>query len=344
MLHVVFGGHNIRLHLLLGDVRWEGACGRHCAFIEGALRAVAIVTAVAQEDGSLLAHRIIRAIDARPVEHDFQIALLCVAAHGGPMVRFAFGDCGHEPPGDDRQARTVFGSIRVDTTHQVVLLIGHDPRARGRAVVPRCGVAIVSGFHGAVAIVAAVGFGVAVVEAAAAVVVVAVNDPILPLRLIIHCGAMRIVPPEAHARCDKDAVNFVAHDRNRRPVGDGDVVKPAHGRAAESAVRRLNEVVAMAGLVVDPGDPAIRVGAEGVLRRRVGVSARVRRGGLDDADVQGLAVRLTHDLVERAIVGRIQRARGTVRGHAGITGSGVDVTGTFRSGQSTTGSPFGQQA
>ena len=125
----------------------------------------------------------------------------------------------------------------------------------------------------------------------------------------------------------------MAHDGNRRHVGNRDVVKPTHGRAAESAAGRLDEVVAMAGLVVEGGDPAVGVGAEGVLRGRVGVSARIRRGGLDDADVQGLAVRLAHNLVQRAVVGGIKRARGTVRGHTRGAGCGIDVTGAFRPGR-----------
>ena len=101
---------------------------------------------------------------------------------------------------------------------------------------------------------------------------------------------------------------------------------------------RLVEVVALAGLVVDAVDDADRVGAEGVLRGRVGVSARIRdrrRDGLDDADVQGLAVRLALDLVERAVVGGVQRARGAVGGHAGGAGRGVDVTRALRPGRST---------
>src|SRR5438270_918686 len=48
---------------------------------------------------------------------------------------------------------------------------------------------------------------------------------------------------------------------------------------------------------------------------RVGASAciRYRRSDrLNDADVQGLAVRLAQDLVERAVVGSVQRSRGAV--------------------------------
>ena len=55
--------------------------------------------------------------------------------------------------------------------------------------------------------------------------------------------------------------------------------------------------------------------------------------GLDDADVQGLAVRLAQDLVERAIIGSVQRARRAVGGHAGVAGGGIDVTRAFGPGQ-----------
>ena len=107
-VHVVLGRHDIGLHLLVKLLRRHGVGGRHRAFIEGALRAVAVVAAVAQEDGSLLAHRVIGVVgilDARSVELDLQIALLRVAAHGSPVVRFAVHRGGHESPGDDRQVR-----------------------------------------------------------------------------------------------------------------------------------------------------------------------------------------------------------------------------------------------
>ena len=56
-LHSVLGSHDIGLHELVGGVGRERAGGRHRAFVESALRAVAVVAAIAQEDGSLLAHR-----------------------------------------------------------------------------------------------------------------------------------------------------------------------------------------------------------------------------------------------------------------------------------------------
>src|SRR5204862_2404729 len=108
-----------------------------------------------------------------------QGAPLRVAAHGGPVVRFALGHRGHESPGDIRQVWAAFGSICCDTTHQVVLLVRHDPRAGRRPVIPSAGVTVVGGFHGAVVVVAAVDLGVAVIEAAAGIVMPAVNEPIL---------------------------------------------------------------------------------------------------------------------------------------------------------------------
>ena len=50
----------------------------------------------------------------------------------------------------------------------------------------------------------------------------------------------------------------------------------------------------------------------------------------DNADVHRLAIRLAQHLVERAVVGGVQRARGAVGGHAGVAGGGVDVTWAFR--------------
>src|SRR5262249_32197062 len=120
-------------------------------------------------------------------------------------------------------------------------------------------------------------------------------------RLIVNRGALRVILTEAHSRRDENAISLVAHDRNRRHVGNREVIKTTHSWAAESAARRLDKVVVLGRLVVDFSDPAVSVGAEGVLRGRVGVSASIRdrrRAGLDDTDVQGLAVGLAQDLIE----------------------------------------------
>ncbi len=123
----------------------------------------------------------------------------------------------------------------------------------------------------------------------------------------------------------------------------GRVLNPPLGRALECSRGRLIEVVALAGLVIKSGDPAERVGTEGILRCRVSVATPVRRGGLNDADFQGLAVRLAHDLVERAVVRGRQRARRAVGGHARGAGSGVDVTRTFLPGRNIASNPGNQQ-
>ena len=87
-------------------------------------------------------------------------------------------------------------------------------------MIPRRRVAVVGSFHGAVVIVAAVDLGIAVVEAAAGVEVETVNDPVLSLRLIVDCSALHVILPEAHARLNENTVDLVAHDRNRRHIGD----------------------------------------------------------------------------------------------------------------------------
>ena len=205
------------------------------------------------------------------------------------MVRFAFGDGGHESPVDTGQIWASFGSIRIDAADEVVFLVGHDPRSIITSVIPGACVAVVGGFHRSVIVVAAVSLGVAIIKAAAGVEVQAINHPILSLRLIVNRGAFRVVDADAHARLDKDAIELVAHDRKRGHVRDGDIVKSTQCRAAESAARRLSQVIVMSGLVVDGGDPANCVGAELVLRCRISVSARIRnwrRGGLDNADVR----------------------------------------------------------
>ncbi len=56
----------------------------------------------------------------------------------------------------------------------------------------------------------------------------AVNDPLLSLRLVVYCGALGVVHAEAHARLDEDAVRIVAHDRHRCHVGDREVVVATH--------------------------------------------------------------------------------------------------------------------
>jgi hypothetical protein len=89
-------------------------------------------------------------------------------------------------------------------------------------------------------------------------------------------------------------------------------------------------------LIVDDADPAIGAGAEPILCGCVGVSARIgnwRGSRLDNTNVQSLAVRLAQNLVQGAVIGRIQRARSAMCGGTGVTGRSVDVAGALRPGR-----------
>ena len=111
-------------------------------------------------------------------------------------MRCTVSGCGHETPVDALQSLAeLVVRIRVHAADKVVLLVGHDPRTGAVAVVPGALGTEVSGLHGAVAVIAAVGLGVAVVEAASGVVMVAADDPVLAFSLVVNCGAVGIVPP-----------------------------------------------------------------------------------------------------------------------------------------------------
>src|SRR6202012_4780301 len=123
------------------------------------------------------------------------------------------------------------------------------------------------------AIVIVVGLGVAVVEAAAAVVVGAVEDRVLALRVVPGGDVPGAVVPVAVARGGVGAVRLVAADRDLSRGGVGSAV----GAAGRPAAGRVGEVVAVAGLVVDLRDDAGGAGAEGVLRGGVRDAAGAER-------------------------------------------------------------------
>src|SRR5581483_10856852 len=176
----VSGRDDVRLDRSLR--RSGRVAGGHSALIEGALCAVAVVAAGAQDDGALLAHRVVaRDIRPRAVVERGQGSGLRVAALDRPVVRAAVDDGGGVPVVDRRVVGVV---ARVDSGEQAVLQVRVDPRAVAGAVAPYPDVAEGDRFHGAVAVVAAVGLGVAVVEAAAAVVVRAVEDGVLALGVV----------------------------------------------------------------------------------------------------------------------------------------------------------------
>src|SRR5581483_3764614 len=118
--------------------------------------------------------------------------------------------------------------------------VGHDPRAVAGAVAPDLDVAEVDGLHGAVAIIVVVRLGIAVVEAAATVVVRAVEHRVLALRVVTRRDTAGRVVTVAVTSRDVDPVRLVAVQRSGRGSGDGETVR-ASGRAAG---RRVGEVVA----------------------------------------------------------------------------------------------------
>ena len=161
-----------------------------------------------------------------------------------------------------------------------------------------------------------------------------VDDVVDTFRFVVDRDAGCIVVAEPHARHDVHAVSLVAADRNWRHVRDRLGIECALRRTRKLwAGRRLVEVVALTGLVVNKIDDANRIGAERILPSRVGVSARIwnwRRDRLDDADIHGLAVGLTLHLIEAAVVGSVQRTRGAVGGHTGSARAAIDVTRPLR--------------
>lgn len=177
-------------------------------------------------------------------------------------------------------------------------------------------------FHVAVASIQTVRLGIAIVEAAGAVIVRAVKNRIHALRRVAYGRPANGVVAVAGARRHEDAVRLLAVQRGRRADRAGEVVVAVALGTLEAAGRRLREVVPAAGLVVDDGDEAGRAGAEGVLRGGVGHAA----GGQRRDGGRGIVGAALH-LVERAAEGAVQGARGAVRGDAGRAASGVDVAG-----------------
>src|SRR5579871_713047 len=260
----VSGRGDVGLHRVLGGVGGVDAC--HDAFVEGAGRALAVVAADAQDDRAFLVHRVVARGPRAAVERR-QASGLGVAAADGPEVRAALDDRGGEAVVDRRVVAVV---ARVHPAEQAVLQVGHDPRTVAGAVAPGRLVAEVDGLHVTVAGVGVAGLRVAVVEAAAGVVVGAVEDRVLALGVVTGGDAAGGVVAVAGAGRDEHAVDLVAAQKRRRRGGVREVVRPA-GRAAR---RGLSQVVAASRLVVNDRDVAVRAGAERVLRGGVGHAAR----------------------------------------------------------------------
>ncbi len=133
------------------------------------------------------------------------------------------------------------------------------------SAIPGSRISKIERFHRAVVIVTAIGLRVAVVEAATCIEVLSVDDPVFSFRLIVDCCALRIIMAQAHSRLNESAVDLMAHDGDWSHVGDGKVVGSAQSRAAETTARRLREVVVLRRLIVDRGDPAVRIRAKVIL-------------------------------------------------------------------------------
>ena len=78
---VITSRDDVRLDCLIGLVCGEGVRRGHSTFIECALRRIAVIAAIAEEDSALLAHWIVCGVDARAAEHDGERTFLRIAAH-----------------------------------------------------------------------------------------------------------------------------------------------------------------------------------------------------------------------------------------------------------------------
>ena len=175
----------------------------------------------------------------------------------------------------------------------------------------------------AVASISISGLGVAVVEAAFAVVVGPVEDRVDALRRVAGSYAASGVVAVAGAGRYKDTIRLLPVQRDRGTDRTGKVVVAIGLRAAGGAAgRTLGEVITAAGLVVNDSDDAGRAGAEGVLSGSIGdpTGGQRRDGG------RGKVGTALH-LVEGAGVGVVQSASGAVRGDAGRAAGGVDIAG-----------------
>ena len=295
---------------------------RHHPLIEGAGRAIAVVAAIAHLDGALLVHRVIGAVllgtGTHPGIEGLQTAVLRVAAFQLPEIAAAAAEhAGHETPVDGGVG---FVDAGVVAGEEPRLHVRHDPGAGARPAAPAGGGAEIDALHRAGAHRQSVGRGIAVIEAAAVGIMLAVHHRMDAGGLVVDRQVARIVVAETHARHDVDAIGLVAAaDGDGRHVGDGLGVEGALVRAGiERARRRLHQIIALARLVVDAVDVTQRARAETILRRRIGEAAG------DDADIQQPSVGALH-LIERAAIARRQGSHRRVRGDARGSRRRIDV-------------------
>src|SRR6185295_9893827 len=131
----------------------------------------------------------------------------------------------------------------------------------------------------------------------------------------------------AHARHDVHAVHLVSANRDWGHIRDGLCIERSFGRTWElRAGGRLIEVIAVTGLVVDNIDHTNCVCTKRVLRNRVGISAGLGTGSLNNIDINSLRVRQALHLIERPVVRSVQCSRRTVRSDARSSRSVIDIT------------------
>lgn len=209
---------NVGLHLVLGIV--AGVAAGHDTLVKGALSAVTVITASAEDDGTLLAHGVVAAVGALTIVECREGTAVAVTTADGPVVGFTLDDSRHET--------VVYGRVAlvmdmVITSEQTVLQVSHDPGSVAGAGTTARTVAgsKVDGLHVSVARISAVSLGIAVVEAAGGVVVSAVKDSVHALRVIVRRGTVRMIVPVAGEGRDENAVRLVAVQGNRGTDGAG---------------------------------------------------------------------------------------------------------------------------
>ena len=171
-----------------------------------------------------------------------------------------------------------------------------------------------------VARVATAGLGVAVIEAAATVVVSAVENRVHTFgRIASSCAAGGVVAVAGAGR-HEDTVRLLAVQRDRCPNRAGQIIVAIGFWAVEAAGWSLGEMITTTGLIVNNCDEASRAGAEGVLASGIGDTSggQWRDGG---RGVVGAAF----NLVQGAGKGAVQGSSGAVRGDACRTAGGIDV-------------------
>ena len=107
-------------------------------------------------------------------------------------------------------------------------------------------VSVICGLHGTVAVVTGVGLGIAVVKAAAGVVMVTVDHPILAFSLVVDSDAVGVILTHTHTRHEEYTIYLVATQSYRCHIRDRQGVESAEGCTHKGAARSLIQMVALA--------------------------------------------------------------------------------------------------